>query len=177
MAIHSLGQSQTAGKRFTFDKAEKLSTVIPIGWKTSERPPSDTMYGGFEYKDQSASVFFTKAVLSDQASAMSDVIEGIIQTYENTENFNVSNYGKITTGEVAGPDKKWPAVFTSFDVDMSLIARDPEAPPRDVTFRFYIMVFETSSQAYVIQGSAMKPVVQGREKDIFSIMKNTIAQP
>ena len=163
--VLNTASAQRPEKRVSFHD-NKVSVVLQDGWVKSERK-GDQLIAGFVSSDERSSVFFTLAAAGNRAE-MKDIMDGAVKNFENA--FDVKKVSKYATGQIQGPNKKWPAIYATMELEMKT-NRDP------IPFRFYVVVFETKSQIYMIQGSTMSPIREVREKEIIKMMKSVIAQP
>lgn len=143
----------------------KISILIPGGWETTDRNVDDVL-AGYATQDNRSSVFFRKVEASGNAG-MQDLLDGTIANYEST--FKVKKVSKAKTGDVAGPDRKWPAIFATVEATVVKGAESFE-------MKFYLLVFDTGTNLYLMQASTTLPVREAREKQIYELIRSLVAR-
>jgi hypothetical protein len=98
---------------------------------------------------------------------MQDILDATIANYEAT--FIVKDVAKAKTGDVAGPERKWPGIFTTVEASVA---------KGDETFemKFYLLVFETGSRLYLMQASTTLPVREARERQVYELIRSLVAK-
>ena len=158
--------AQQINNRVSFHD-NKISVGLADGWKESDQNKgAQNLLAGFESSDQRSSIFFTLAAANSQAD-MIDIMDGAVKNFETA--FEVKKVSDYKTGQVQGPNKKWPAIYATMELEMKT-NRDP------IPFRFYVMIFDTGTELFMIQGSTMKPIRDVREKEILKMFKSVIAK-
>ncbi|MDF1752253.1 MAG: hypothetical protein P1U89_05680 [Verrucomicrobiales bacterium] len=167
LAIFIANHAFSAGSERVVFAEDKLSVIVPDGWKKSERN-TDTTLIGWESPDETTSVFFQKTGY-DRSLGMEDILDEIIEEFEVSESIKVKHAANYKSGQVNGVGKKFPAIFSTLDV--TLIAN-----PKDFEMEFYLFVFDTGDVQYFIQASSTKPVRDIRKKQIMSLIRSLVAR-
>ena len=81
----------------------------------------------------------------------------------------MKDVAKAKTGDVAGPERKWPGIFTTVEASVA---------KGDETFemKFYLLVFETGSRLYLMQASTTLPVREARERQVYELIRSLVAK-
>jgi len=155
--------AQNSNSRATFHD-DKVSFAPARGWVKVDR--EDALIG-YSSPDQTGSIFFSLA-RNDGSSTLDDVLGGAVIHYE--EAFTVHKKSEYTWGKIKGPTKEWSAVFVTLELEW-------EGKPKNLFFRFYLTMFETDSDLYLIQASVQKPLKKDREKEILAMIRSVVAAP
>ena len=146
---------------------DKISLVLPGGWEESELN-ADVAEAGFATQDQRTSLFFTKYGAGTLAS-MQELMDMTIEGFE--KQFTIRKEAKSSTGQVQGPgEKKWPAIFKTMEATV-------EKGDDRFEMRFYVMIFDTGTWLYLIQGTTTIPVRDSREKQVYELIRSIVAKP
>ncbi len=143
----------------------RVSLVVPDGWKKTELNAADVL-AGYATQDNRNSVFF-RAMSPEFGGGMQDILDATIANYEAT--FKVKDVSKARTGDVAGPERKWPGIFTT--VEASVVKGD-----ETFEMKFYLLVFDTGSRLYLMQASTTLPVRESRERQIYELIRSLVAK-
>jgi hypothetical protein len=143
----------------------RVSLVVPDGWEKTELNAPEVL-AGYATQDNRSSVFF-RAMSPESSGGMQDILDATIANYEAT--FKVKGVSKAKTGDVAGPERKWPGIFTT--VEASVVKGD-----ETFEMRFYLLVFETGSRLYLMQASTTFPVREARERQIYDLIRSLVAK-
>ncbi|MEM7603525.1 MAG: hypothetical protein AAF357_19195 [Verrucomicrobiota bacterium] len=156
--------SGTAEERVEMDDGA-VSMELADGWSETDLNAGDVI-AGFATQDNRNSMFLTHF---EAGGSMTDIMLGTVENFE--ERFEITREEKEKTGQVNGPgEKKWPAVFKSFEAEMK---REEKIFP----LKFYLLVFDTSEGLYLIQASTTLPVRQSRERQILEMIRSVVANP
>ncbi len=100
---------------------------------------------------------------------MHEIVDATVVNFE--ERFKLRNEEDSKTGQVAGPgEKKWPAIFKTFEGEMVRGEKTFE-------MKFYLLIFDTGTELYLMQASTTIPIRGSREKQIFEMIRSIIAKP
>lgn len=144
----------------------RISLNVPLGWEKSDLNRGEVL-AGWSTEDSRSSVFL-REMDAGAGGSMDDLLRNTVANFEG--NFEVKKVGEFKTGQVTGPEKKWPAIFTMVEADVDKGERTHE-------MRFYLMIFDTGTGLYFFQGSTTMPVSSGRENDILGMMRSIVAKP
>lgn len=158
------GGATEASERTLIDEG-RISLIVPDGWEKTELNAADVL-AGYATQDQRSSVFF-RAIAAGSGGGMDDILNATITNYETT--FTVKKVDKTKTGEIDGPERKWPGIFTIVEA---------EVKKGDKTFamKFYLLVFDTGSRLYLMQASTTLPVREARERQIYELIRSLVAK-
>jgi hypothetical protein len=81
---------------------------------------------------------------------------------------DVKEVGKAKTGEVPGKTRKWPAIFATVE---AVVKKGKET----FAMRFYLFVFDTGKNLYLVQASTTQPVRESREAQIYEFLRSLVA--
>ncbi|MAS94118.1 MAG: hypothetical protein CMO55_13055 [Verrucomicrobiales bacterium] len=143
----------------------RISLNVPLGWEKSDLNQGEVL-AGWATADSRSSVFLREMNASSGGS-MDDLLRNTVNNYEKI--FDVKDVGEFRTGQVNGPEKKWPAIF-------SMVEADVDKGEKTHEMRFYLMIFDTGSSLYFFQGSTTIPVSSGRENDVMGMMRSIVAK-
>ncbi len=143
----------------------KVSIEIPSGWEESELN-ADKVLAGYATQDNRTSVFL-QALDPASNGTMQDLINGIIENFDKT--FEMTKVDESKTGQVEGPEKKWPAVFSVAEGKFTKEEKEFE-------MKFYILIFDTGTGLYFLQASTTMPVRESRERQIYELIRSIIAK-
>ncbi len=162
MTVH--GRTGVAKERLLIAD-DKISIELADGWKKTDLNQGDVM-AGFATQDNRSSMFFTEF---QSGGSLSEIIDNTIINFE--ARFQITSEEKAVTGQVGGPlDKKWSAVFKTFEVEM-------EQEAKVFPLKFYLLVFDTGTKLYLLQASTTLPVREAREKQILEMIRSLVAKP
>jgi hypothetical protein len=148
-----------------FDIAEgRLSVILPDGWGKTELNAGDVI-AGYATQDNRSSLFI-REMDAGLGGGMQDLLDGTIANYEAT--FEVKEVGKAKTGEVPGKTRKWPAIFTKVE---AVVKKGEET----FEMRFYLFVFDTGKNLYLVQASTTQPIRESREAQIYDFLRSLVA--
>lgn len=144
---------------------EKISMELPDGWAETDLNAGDVL-AGFATQDSRSSAFFTRF---RSGGSMQEVIDATVVNFE--ERFTIRSEEEPKTGQVAGPgEKKWPAIFKTFEGEM-------ERGDKVFAMKFYLLIFDNGTDLYLLQASTTLPVRDAREKQIFEMIRSIVAKP
>lgn len=143
----------------------KISLIIPDGWAKTELNAADAL-AGYATQDNRNSVFFRSIPISG-TGGMQELLNATVANYEST--FKVKDVSKAKTGQVEGPDRKWPAIFTTLE---ATVVKEEAS----FEMKFYLFVFDTGSNLYLMQATATLPVREAREKQIYELIRSIVAR-
>jgi hypothetical protein len=164
LAFFLPGGGMDASDRTLIDEG-RVSLIVPDGWKKTELNAADVL-AGYATQDNRSSVFF-RAISPESGGGMQDILDATIANYEAT--FKVKEVSKAKTGDVSGPGRKWPGIFTT--VEASVVKGD-----ETFEMKFYLLVFETGSRLYLMQASTTLPVRESRERQIYELIRSLVAK-
>lgn len=144
----------------------KISLIIPDGWAKTELNAADVL-AGYATQDNRNSVFF-RAMDTSSTGGMQELLDATVANYEAT--FKVKDVSKAKTGQVEGPNRKWPGIFTT--VEATVVKGEAS-----FEMKFYLFVFDTGSNLYLMQASTTLPVRESREQQIYELMRSIVARP
>lgn len=148
-----------------FDIAEgRLSVILPDGWGKTELNAGDVV-AGYATQDNRTSLFI-REMDSGLGGGMQELLDATVANYEAT--FEVKDVGKAKTGEVPGKTRKWPAIFTTVE---AVVKKGEET----FEMRFYLFVFDTGKNLYLVQASTTQPIRESREAQIFEFLRSLVA--
>jgi hypothetical protein len=159
------GESIPAAEKREMIADGRISLVIPGGWQKTELNAADVL-AGYATQDNRSSVFFRQMEASSNAG-MQELLDGTIANYEAT--FKVKDVAKAKTGDVAGPDRKWPGIFTTVEATVVKGAESFE-------MKFYLLVFDTGTKLYIMQASTTLPIREARERQIYELIRSLVAR-
>tara|TARA_R110000850_G_scaffold22504_8_gene66644 strand:+ start:233 stop:787 length:555 start_codon:yes stop_codon:yes gene_type:complete len=143
----------------------KLSLALPGGWSESDLNADDVL-AGYATQDNRSSVFF-QSMLASTAGSMQDLLDRTIANFD--ERFRVTKVDEEKTGQVEGPDKKWPGIFTTAEVTV-------EKGEDEFDMKFYLLVFDTGTSLYFMQASTTRPIRESRERQIYELIRSIVAK-
>ena len=164
VAIFLSGSGAGAADRTLIDEG-RVSLIVPDGWIKTELNAADVLVG-YATQDNRSSVFF-RAMSPEFGGGMQDILDATIANYEAT--FKIKEVAKAKTGDVAGPERKWPGIFTT--VEASVVKGD-----ETFEMKFYLLVFETGSRLYLLQASTTLPVREARERQVYELIRSLVAK-
>lgn len=143
----------------------RIFLKLPLGWEETDLNARNAL-AGWATADNRNSVFL-QAMDPGSGGSMDDLLRNTVKNFEN--NYEVKEVQDFKTGQVNGPEKKWPAIFTILDANVAKGEKDFE-------MRFYMMIFDTGTGLYFFQGSTTIPVNKGRENEILGMMRSIVAK-
>jgi len=146
---------------------DKISLIVPQGWKKSEQN-LDTTLAGWESPDQKASFFF-QPMTSDVNLSMKELMDLTVDQFEKNEGLEFQKIGPYKTGQVKGSKKPFPAIYTTMDMVF-------KASQKDIELKYYLLIFDVGAQQYFLQASINKPVWDVREKQILEMIQSLVAR-
>lgn len=144
----------------------KISIVIPDGWVKTELNAEDVI-AGYATQDNRSSVFF-RAMEPGLGGGMQEILDATVANYETT--FKVKAVSRAKTGDVTGPDGKWPGIFTA--VEATVVKGETS-----FEMKFYLLVFDTGTSLYLMQASTTLPVREARERQVYDLIRSIVAKP
>lgn len=158
------GGATEAAERTLIDEG-RISLILPDGWEKTELNAAEVI-AGYATQDNRSSVFF-RLIPGGSGGDMEDILDATIRNYEAT--FPVKKVGKTTTGEIDGPERKWPGIFTTVETE---VEKDEKTFP----MKFYLLVFDTGSRLYLMQAGTTLPVREARERQIHELIRSLVAK-
>ena len=123
--------------------------------------------GGYATQDNRSSAFF-RDFDGSVGGSMQELLDSTILNFE--QRFKLTKVEEAKTGQVKGPgEKKWPAIFTTFD---ATVVKGRES----FEMRFYLLVFDTGNRLYTLQASTTRPVREARERQIYEMIRSIVAK-
>ena len=148
-----------------FDIAEgRLSVILPDGWAKTDLNAGDVV-AGYATQDNRTSLFI-REMDAGLGGGMQELLDATVANYETT--FEVKDVVKAKTGEVPGKTRKWPAIFTT--VEATVVKGEKSFP-----MRFYLFVFDTGTNLYLVQASTTMPIREAREAQIYEFFRSLVA--
>jgi len=148
-----------------FDIAEgRLSVILPDGWGKTDLNAADVV-AGCATQDSRSSLFI-REMNAGLGGGMQELLDATVANYEAT--FEVKEVAKAKTGEVPGKTRKWPAIFTTVE---AVVKKGEET----FAMRFYLFVFDTGKNLYLVQASTTQPVRESREAQIYEFLRSLVA--
>ena len=148
-----------------FDIAEgRLSVILPDGWGKTDLNATDVV-AGYATQDNRSSLF-VREMDAGLGGGMQELLDATVANYEAT--FEVKEVAKAKTGEVPGKIRKWPAIFTTVE---AVVKKGEET----FAMRFYLFVFDTGKNLYLVQASTTQPVRESREAQIYEFLRSLVA--
>lgn len=145
---------------------EKVSFELPAGWAATDLNAGDVL-GGYATQDNRSSAFF-RDFDGSVGGSMQELLDSTILNFE--QRFKLTKVDEAKTGQVKGPgEKKWPAIFTTFD---ATVVKGRES----FEMRFYLLVFDTGNRLYTLQASTTRPVREARERQIYEMIRSIVAK-
>jgi hypothetical protein len=154
-----------AGKRVVFAEG-RLSIELADGWSESDLNAKDN-FPGFATQDQRSSLYL-REIGADTGGSMDVLLTATVANYETV--FRVSQVSETKTGQVDGPDKKWPAIFATLEAVVTKGAAE-------FPMRFYLLIFDTGDHLTLLQASTTMPVREAREQQIYAMIRSLVAKP
>lgn len=151
------------GERFDF-AGGRLSAVLPDGWERTQLNAGDVA-AGFATQDQRSSLF-VRELDPSSVGGMQELLDATLANYEAT--FEVKRVSEGRTGDVPGRSRKWPAIFTTAE---AVVTKGSES----FEMRFYLFLFDTGTQLYLVQASTTMPVREAREAQIYEFLRSLFA--
>jgi len=151
------------GERFDI-AGGRLSVILPDGWGKTDLDAADVV-AGYATQDNRSSVF-VREMGAGLGGGMQELLDATVANYEAT--FEVKEVGKAKTGEVPGKIRKWPAIFTTVE---AVVKKGEET----FAMRFYLFVFDTGKNLYLVQASTTQPVRESREAQIYEFLRSLVA--
>lgn len=143
----------------------RIAIELPDGWKETDLN-AGVVLAGFTSRDKRASAFF-REMNAGTGGSMQDIIDATIANFEET--LDVKKVGESKTGQVNGPEKKWPAIFTTAEADI-------DTGEKEFPMKFYLMVFDTGTSLYFLQASTTLPVRDSHERMIYDLIRSIVAK-
>ncbi len=158
----TVGEPLRRGERFDIDGG-KLSLILPDGWKKTELNAADVI-AGYATQDNRTSAFIRR--MEPTGGGMTEILNATLANYEQT--YEVHKVSEVTTGDVPGKSRKWPAIFSTIE---ATVKKGDES----FEMRFYLFIFDTGSDLYQVQASTTLPARESREKQIFEFLRSLVA--
>lgn len=143
----------------------RVALELPDGWRVTELNAGKVL-AGFASKDNRSSAFF-REMNAGVGGSMQDILDATIANFEQT--FEMKNVEESKTGQVDGPEKKWPAIFTTAEGFY-------EKEEKEYGMKFYILIFDTGSSLYFMQASTTLPVRDSHERMIYDLIRSIVAK-
>lgn len=143
----------------------KIALELPDGWRETELNAGKVL-GGYASSDSRSSVFF-RELDAGLGGSMQEILDATIANFEQT--FEMRKVDESKTGQVNGPDKKWPAIFTTAEGFY-------EKEEKEYGMKFYILLFDTGTGLYFMQASTTIPVRDSHERTIYYLIRSIVAK-
>lgn len=144
----------------------KIALELPDGWRETELNAGEVL-AGFASNDNRSSAFF-REMDAGLGGSMQQLLDATIANFEQT--FEMRKVDESKTGQVNGPDKKWPAIFTTAEG----FYKDEE---KEFGMKFYILIFDTGTGLYFLQASTTLPMRDAHERMIYDLIRSIVAKP
>jgi len=143
----------------------RIAFELPDGWRETDLN-AGAVLAGFTSSDKRASAFF-REIDAGVGGSMKDIIDATIANFKKT--LDVKKVDESKTGQVSGPEKKWPSIFTTAEADI-------DTGEKEFPMKFYLLVFDTGTSLYFLQASTTLPVRGSHEQMIFDLIRSIVAK-